>query len=107
MVENQSTSTRKYPKRIPYGMMNFKAVIEDDCYYVDKTPFVEKIERANKFFFYLRPRDSARASPSPCLSITTTLIEQTSSTSSSDISTSVNIPHPNTTNILSSSSTFR
>ena len=56
MVENQSTSTRKYPKRIPYGMMNFKAVIEDDCYYVDKTPFVEKIERANKFFFYLRPR---------------------------------------------------
>ena len=56
MVENQSTSIRKYPKRIPYGMMNFKAVIEDDCYYVDKTPFVEKIERANKFFFYLRPR---------------------------------------------------
>ena len=52
MVENQSTSIRKYPKRIPYGMMNFKAVIEDDCYYVDKTPFVEKIERANKFFFY-------------------------------------------------------
>ena len=56
MVENQATSTRKYPKRIPYGMMNFKAVIEDDCYYVDKTPFVEKIERANKFFFYIRPR---------------------------------------------------
>ncbi len=56
MVENQSTSIRKYPKRIPYGMMNFKAVIEDDCYYVDKTPFVEKIERANKFFFYLHPR---------------------------------------------------
>lgn len=56
MVENQSTSIRKYPKRIPYGMMNFKAVIEDNCYYVDKTPFVEKIERANKFFFYLRPR---------------------------------------------------
>ena len=48
MVENQSTNIRKYPKRIPYGMMNFKAVIEDDCYYVDKTPFVEKIERANK-----------------------------------------------------------
>ena len=56
MVENQSTNIRKYPKRIPYGMMNFKAVIEDDCYYVDKTPFVEKIERANKFFFYIRPR---------------------------------------------------
>ena len=56
MVENQATSIRKYPKRIPYGMMNFKAVIEDDCYYVDKTPFVEKIERANKFFFYIRPR---------------------------------------------------
>lgn len=35
-----------YPKRIPYGMMNFVDVREDDCYYVDKTRFIEKIERA-------------------------------------------------------------
>ncbi len=53
MTENND---RKYPKRIPYGMMNFEAVIKDDCYYVDKTYFIEQIERANKFFFYIRPR---------------------------------------------------
>lgn len=45
-----------YPKRIPYGMMNFLDVIRDDCYYVDKTQYIEKIERANKYFFYIRPR---------------------------------------------------
>ncbi|MCF2659827.1 AAA family ATPase [Parabacteroides distasonis] len=43
-------------KRIPYGMMNFVAVREDNCYYVDKTRFIEKVERANKYFFFIRPR---------------------------------------------------
>ncbi len=47
---------RIYRKRIPYGMMNFEDVRKDDCYYVDKTPFIEEIEAANKFFFYIRPR---------------------------------------------------
>ena len=37
-----------YRKRIPYGMMNFVAVREDDCYYVDKTHYISLIERANK-----------------------------------------------------------
>ena len=43
-------------KRIPYGMMNFVAVREDNCYYVDKTQYIAKIEAANKFFFFIRPR---------------------------------------------------
>ena len=47
---------RIYRQRIPYGMMNFEDVRKDDCYYVDKTPFIEEIEAANKFFFYIRPR---------------------------------------------------
>ena len=37
-------------------MMNFVAIREDNCYYVDKTRFIEKVERANKFFFFIRPR---------------------------------------------------
>ena len=44
------------PKRIPYGMMNFVALREENCYYVDKTRFVEEIEHANMYFFYIRPR---------------------------------------------------
>ncbi len=47
---------RIYRKRIPYGMQNFEEVIQDDCYYVDKTPFIEEIEEAHKYFFFIRPR---------------------------------------------------
>ena len=47
---------RIYRKRIPYGMQNFEDVIKEDCYYVDKTPFIWDVEEANKYFFYIRPR---------------------------------------------------
>ena len=47
---------RIYRKRIPYGMQNFEDVRERDCYYVDKTPFIEDIEDSNMYFFYIRPR---------------------------------------------------
>ena len=53
MVE---TTAREEAKRIPYGMMNFVAVREDNCYYVDKTRYIEKIEKANKYCFFIRPR---------------------------------------------------
>ena len=41
---------------IPYGMMNFVAIREDNYYYVDKTRFIEKIENSNRYFFFIRPR---------------------------------------------------
>ena len=47
---------RIYRKRIPYGMQNFEDIIKEDCYYVDKTPFIEQIEESNKYFFFIRPR---------------------------------------------------
>ena len=47
---------RIYRKRIPYDMQNFEDVIKEDCYYVDKTPFIEDIEDSNMYFFFLRPR---------------------------------------------------
>ena len=37
-------------------MQNFEDVIKEDCYYVDKTPFIEDIEDSNKYFFFIRPR---------------------------------------------------
>ena len=52
----EETMVKGKAKRIPYGMMNFVAVREDDCYYVDKTRFIQKVEDANKFFFFNRPR---------------------------------------------------
>lgn len=47
---------RIYRKRIPYGMQNFEDIIKEDYYYVDKTPFIEKIEESNRYFFFIRPR---------------------------------------------------
>ena len=52
----EEKTVKEEAKRIPYGMMNFVAIREDNCYYVDKTRFVEKVEKANKFFFFIRPR---------------------------------------------------
>ena len=56
MANKMVDGTKVYRKRIPYGMMNFVDVIKDDCYYVDKTKFIQDVEEANKFFFYIRPR---------------------------------------------------
>ena len=52
----EQKSKRVYRKRIPYGMMNFEDVRKDDCYYVDKTQYIEEVEASNKYFFYIRPR---------------------------------------------------
>lgn len=43
-------------RRIPYGMVNFKDIREENCYFVDKTSFIRKIEASDKFFFFIRPR---------------------------------------------------
>ena len=43
-------------KRIPYGIQGFEMLRRDNCYYVDKTRFIQEIEYANKYFFWVRPR---------------------------------------------------
>ena len=47
---------RIYRKRIPYGMQNFEDIMDRDCYYVDKTSFIEDIEDSHMYFFFIRPR---------------------------------------------------
>ena len=53
-MKEQNTTVK--PLGIPYGMMNFVAIREDNYYYVDKTRFIEKIENSNRYFFFIRPR---------------------------------------------------
>ena len=43
-------------RRLPYGMTNFETIRLENYYYVDKTGFIPKMEAANRFFFYIRPR---------------------------------------------------
>ena len=52
----EDITAKQKPKRIPYGMMNFVDVRNDNCYYVDKTRVIEKIEQSNKYIFFYRPR---------------------------------------------------
>ena len=43
-------------KGIPYGMSNFTDVIEQNCYYVDKTMFLPLLEDQARYLIFIRPR---------------------------------------------------
>lgn len=44
-------------KRIPYGISNYKTIVEDNYVYVDKTSYIEKLENYDSpYIFFLRPR---------------------------------------------------
>ena len=53
MNRHDGMPTAAKRKRIPYCLMNFMTLRERDCYYVDKTRFIESIEEANMFFFFI------------------------------------------------------
>jgi hypothetical protein len=53
---------KKKRKRIPYGIVNFADIRRDNSYYVDKTSYIEQIEDANKYFFFIRPRRFGKSS---------------------------------------------
>ena len=42
-------------KKIPYGIMNFKILIEENYYYVDKTMYLEKLEKMPNALINIRP----------------------------------------------------
>ena len=43
-------------RRLPIGMQTFRELRERDCYYVDKTAYVERLLREGKHYFLSRPR---------------------------------------------------
>ena len=43
-------------KKIPYGMTDFVTIRKEDYYYVDKTRYIEEVERAGRYIFLMRPR---------------------------------------------------
>ena len=42
--------------KIPYGLSNFKDIHEQGYLYIDKTPYIERLEQQGKFNILLRPR---------------------------------------------------
>jgi hypothetical protein len=44
-------------KRLPYGISNYKTIAQENYIYVDKTPYIEKIENYHSpYLLFLRPR---------------------------------------------------
>lgn len=43
-------------KRIPYGVSNFRQVVDENLYYADKTMYLERMENTGNFLFLARPR---------------------------------------------------
>ncbi|WP_142413848.1 ATP-binding protein [Hathewaya massiliensis] len=43
-------------KRIPYGISNFQVLREEDYLYVDKTSYIELLDRYAPYNFFIRPR---------------------------------------------------
>ncbi len=43
-------------KAVPYGLSSFERLVEKNCTYVDKTPFLETIENSSDYLFLIRPR---------------------------------------------------
>ena len=43
-------------RRLPIGIQTFREVREEDCYYVDKTGYVERLLAEGKHYFLSRPR---------------------------------------------------
>ena len=43
-------------KKLPIGIQNFRKIREDGYYYVDKTPFIEKLIENGSYYFLSRPR---------------------------------------------------
>ncbi|EET85703.1 hypothetical protein CcarbDRAFT_3851 [Clostridium carboxidivorans P7] len=48
VIENNRRKVFKLVKKLPYGISNFKNLIEDEYIYIDKTEYIEKL---GKFSF--------------------------------------------------------
>ena len=42
--------------KIPYGVSDFKRVISEGYYYIDKSAYIRTLEEAGSFLFFVRPR---------------------------------------------------
>ncbi len=43
-------------KKIPYGLTDYVRVLTEDYYYVDKTRYIDDLEKTAAFLFLIRPR---------------------------------------------------
>ncbi len=49
-------TARMTRRRLPIGIQTLRKIREQDCYYVDKTAYVERLLREGTHYFLSRPR---------------------------------------------------
>ena len=52
-------------RRLPIGMQTFREVREEDCYYVDKTPYIARLLDEGKHYFLSRQSPAVRQESVP------------------------------------------
>lgn len=43
-------------KKNPHGLSDYREVRQEQCYYLDKTMYIPKLEETGKYLFFIRPR---------------------------------------------------
>ena len=43
-------------KEVPYGISDFRTIVEQNIYYVDKTMYIPMLEKQARNLFFIRPR---------------------------------------------------
>ena len=43
-------------RKLPLGIQTFRKIREDNCYYVDKTPYLARLVEEGTHYFLARPR---------------------------------------------------
>jgi hypothetical protein len=46
----------KAVKQVPYGISDYDIIRKGNYYYVDKTHYLEKLQKAGRYLFFIRPR---------------------------------------------------
>jgi hypothetical protein len=55
-IKTEGVGRKPALKSIPYGIANYHSIRDKNFYYVDKTNYLEAIEQAGMYLFFIRPR---------------------------------------------------
>ena len=56
MLKKKSDSSRTAKRKLPIGIQTFRKIREENCYYVDKTAYIERLVAEGTHYFLSRPR---------------------------------------------------
>ena len=56
MIQMKPASSRTAKRKLPIGIQTFRKIREENCYYVDKTPYIARLVDEGTHYFLSRPR---------------------------------------------------